>query len=755
MAKLFKKSAGSGFSILLAAVLTGLITIILTENIFFSFSPIEDLKLKFLDDRFDARGKIELPVSSEIIILEINKESYAQIPAPMNRWPWPRNLFAHVLRNLKEAGAKGIGLDIVMSDPDTHSAANDSILFYTIKELGNVVVAGKLDVEREYIFEQLKSKKAKVISSGRHQVITKFAHENYSNLFFGADSSIGIVQVWRDDDGVARRYYPYVFSQITQRKVPSFGFALLNKYYNLPPNFIATKGNNYFSYFGKTIPKYDDYSFLINFYGSNQSEHFKRVPFIDALDDKDFKTTDELELGVDINTFDDPDFGLLKNGVFKDKIVLIGSTMPEDRDIISVSVAQNELQGSNQIFGVFFHANAIQNVIDNNFISVQSISSVGSVSFLLTVFLFILASILKQIKTKHEYLLELLTLVIVASFIYGIYQLSVYFFIHFKIVTPIVNPSIAVIFGYFGSSAFNFYIERKKNVQIKSMFSQYVSGVLVNQLLEDPSKLKLGGEKKALTILFSDIVNFTAFSEDKEPEEVVKIMNYYLTEMTEIILRSNGTLDKYLGDAIMAFWGAPLPLENHAYKACEAAILMTRKIEELAKKESDVKKRINIRVGINTGNAVVGNIGGEKRFDYTVMGDNVNLASRLEGANREYGSQIMISDKTYQMVKDRIVVRMLDHILVKGKQRPTKVYEILGFAGEKEAEEKLKKLEPYLMGYEEYIKKNFNSAMDYFDRAIQLNPNDRPSWTHLERCQYYLENPPEEDWNGVFEFKTK
>ena len=755
MAKLFKKSAGSALSILIAAVITGLLTVLLAENVFFSFSPIDDLKLKFLDYRFDTRGKMEMPESSEIIILEINKESYAQIPSPMNRWPWPRNLFAHVIRNLNKAGAKGIGVDIVMSNSDTHSAENDSILFNAIKEFGNVVVAGKLDVEREYIFEQLKSKRAKVISSGSHKVIKKYAHENYSNIFFGADSSIGIVQVWRDDDGVARRYYPYVYSQITQKKVPSFGFALLNKYFNLPPDFIATKGENYFSYYGRTIPKYDDYSFLINFYGSNQGEHFKRVPFIDALDDKDFKTTDEIDLGVDINTFDDPDFGLLKNEVFKNKIVLIGSTMPEDRDIISVSVAQNELQGSNQIFGVFFHANAIQNVIDNNFISVQSIASVGSVSFLLTVFIFLLSSLLKQIRAKHEYLLELLTLLIVGFFIYGIYQLSVYFFIHHKIITPIVNPSIAVILGYFGSSAYNFYMERKKNVQIKSMFSQYVSGVLVNQLLEDPSKLKLGGEKKELTVLFSDIVNFTTFSEDKEPEEVVKIMNYYLTEMTEIILRNNGTLDKYLGDAIMAFWGAPLPLEDHAFKACEAAILMTRKIEELAKKESDVRKRINIRVGINSGKVVVGNIGGKKRFDYTVMGDNVNLASRLEGANREYGSQIMISDKTYQMVKDRIVVRMLDRILVKGKNRPTKVYEVLGFAGEKEAEEKLKKLEAYLSGYEEYIKKNFNAAMKYFDEAIQLNPNDRPSWTHLERCQYYLENPPEEDWNGVFEFKTK
>lgn len=182
---------------------------------------------------------------------------------------------------------------------------------------------------------------------------------------------------------------------------------------------------------------------------------------------------------------------------------------------------------------------------------------------------------------------------------------------------------------------------------------------------------------------------------------------------------------------------------------------MVRKIEELAAKEMDEGKRISIRVGINSGKVVVGNIGGEKRFDYTVMGDNVNLASRLEGANRTYGSKIMISDSTYQMVKGRIIVRILDSILVKGKHRPTKVYEVLGFAGEKETEEVFKNLEFYRLGYEEYIKKNFEIAIEYFDKSIQLNPDDRPSWTHLERCQYYLEYPPDEDWNGVFEFKTK
>jgi adenylate cyclase len=375
---------------------------------------------------------------------------------------------------------------------------------------------------------------------------------------------------------------------------------------------------------------------------------------------------------------------------------------------------------------------------------------------LLTIFIFLITSTLKQIKSKHGWLLELFNILIVFVFIYLIYLVAAFLFIEYKFVIAVVSPSIGIIFGYLGSAAYTFIIERKKNILIKNMFSQYVSGALVNQLLENPDKLRLGGERKELTILFSDVANFTSFSENKPPETVVSFMNDYLTVMTDIIINNQGTLDKYLGDAIMAFWGAPLPLINHAYIACESAVLMCRQLDKMREvQKSDDKSILDIRIGINTGDVVVGNMGGEKRFDYTVMGDNVNLASRLEGANKEYGTRMMISENTYLQVSDKFLCRTLDTIRVKGKTKPTRVFELIGFKDEKWAEEKMDKLEYFIKGLDEYGKGEFDKALKLFDSSIQNNPEDKPSWTYFERCQYYIDNPPDPDWDGVFEFKSK
>lgn len=747
----FKKNTG----LIFAGIFTALITVLLTQNVIFTIKPLSDLELKFLDNRFDARSEITMHDSSQVVIVDINQDCYDQIPRPYNRWPWPRSIFAHVIKNLNEAGVKAIGLDIVMSDPDGFSTKNDSLLTNVIRKYKNVVVAGKLDIQQENILNRLSN--FKVTSAKRGPLIVKQkTNEDYYNIFYDADSSVGLVEVSYDDDGIARRYYPYAKSLVTKKRIPSFGFALLNKYYGLPKNYVAkTKGDN-FIYGNKIIPKFDNFSFLINFYGNNLQSVFKHVSLIDVLNDKSFKTTDELNIGQDINTWDDPDYGLLYSGIFKNKIVLIGSTMPEDQDLISVSVSQGDQQGSNQIYGVYFHANAIQNVIGGDFLFKESKFSAVLSVVLLSLLVYFMTSFLRMIKSKYNYLLEIINVLLVAGGIYSVYLINLYLFTHNNLVAEIVSPSVAIALGYLGSTAYNFLNERKKNVVIKGMFSQYVSSALVNQLIENPDKLKLGGEKKNLTILFSDIIGFTSFAEKKTPEELVKFMNEYFNAMTEIVLKNNGTLDKYIGDAIMAFWGAPIPLADHAIKACSTAIEMRNTINILREKySSNPNDQIDIRIGVHTGEVVVGNMGSHKRFDYTVMGDNVNLASRLEGASKQYGTRVIISEKTYNYIKDNFVVRLLDSVRVKGKSKPTKIFELIGFIDDTKAEEKINKLKFYLSGLEKYNKKNFGEAYKYFDKSIQQNHDDKPSWTYLERCQFYLENPPAKDWDGVFELKMK
>ena len=747
----FKKNTG----LIFAGIFTALITVLLTQNVIFTIKPLSDLELKFLDNRFDARSEITMHDSSQVVIVDINQDCYDQIPRPYNRWPWPRSIFAHVIKNLNEAGVKAIGLDIVMSDPDGFSTKNDSLLTNVIRKYKNVVVAGKLDIQQENILNRLSN--FKVTSAKRGPLIVKQkTNEDYYNIFYDADSSVGLVEVSYDDDGIARRYYPYAKSLVTKKRIPSFGFALLDKYYGLPKNYVAkTKGDN-FIYGNKIIPKFDNFSFLINFYGNNLQSVFKHVSLIDVLNDKSFKTTDELNIGQDINTWDDSDYGLLYSGIFKNKIVLIGSTMPEDQDLISVSVSQGDQQGSNQIYGVYFHANAIQNVIGGDFLFKESKFSAVLSVVLLSLLVYFMTSFLRMIKSKYNYLLEIINVLLVAGGIYSVYLINLYLFTHNNLVAEIVSPSVAIALGYLGSTAYNFLNERKKNVVIKGMFSQYVSSALVNQLIENPDKLKLGGEKKNLTILFSDIIGFTSFAEKKTPEELVKFMNEYFNAMTEIVLKNNGTLDKYIGDAIMAFWGAPIPLADHAIKACSTAIEMRNTINILREKySSNPNDQIDIRIGVHTGEVVVGNMGSHKRFDYTVMGDNVNLASRLEGASKQYGTRVIISEKTYNYIKDNFVVRLLDSVRVKGKSKPTKIFELIGFIDDTKAEEKINKLKFYLSGLEKYNKKNFGEAYKYFDKSIQQNHDDKPSWTYLERCQFYLENPPAKDWDGVFELKMK
>ncbi|MCX7797275.1 MAG: adenylate/guanylate cyclase domain-containing protein [Melioribacter sp.] len=717
-----------------------ILTILFTQDYLLPITPLKEIELKLIDRRFAERGQVNLGDSSHVIILEITQDAYDQIPPPYNRWPWPRFIFAKVIENLNQAGVKAIGIDINFTSNDQFSPLNDSLMKETIKKYRNVVLSGKIDIEREKLFEEGKS-------------YIKKLNENFDNVFFNADSSIGIVQVPADNDGVFRRYLPFVKSNVANKLVPSFGFALLNKYYNLPKFYTAKKLENYFLLADKKIPQYDKNSILINFYGPSRT--FPHVKLIDVLDDKGFKTVDELEISEDINTWDNPDGGWLYSNRFKDKIVIIGSTMPEDRDILPVSFTKGKQKGDNLIYGVEFHANIVENIIRNDFLYKQSNLSELLMIIFLCFYSFLVTSVIRKLKLHIGLLLELLNVIIILLSIYLIYRVSVYYFIQHKVVTVIVSPSLAIILGYFSSTAYHFLRERQQNVLIKGMFSHYVSKAVVNELISNPEKLRLGGEKKVLTVMFSDIANFTTFAEKKQPEELVSFINQFLNEMSEIIIANDGTLDKYLGDAVMAFWGAPIEVKDHAYKACLTALQMQTRLTQLREIwTSKNEASIHIRIGINTGEVIVGNIGGKKRFDYTVLGDNVNLASRLEGANKEYGTSIMISESTYELVKDKFLVRYLDLVRVKGKTKPTAIYELISTIGDEKAEEAIETMDYYFQGIELYRHRNFEPALDYFKRSYE-KLKDYPSKVYMNRCEFYLNNPPDENWDGVFELKTK
>jgi len=297
--------------------------------------------------------------------------------------------------------------------------------------------------------------------------------------------------------------------------------------------------------------------------------------------------------------------------------------------------------------------------------------------------------------------------------------------------------------------------EIKQKQTVETVFSKYLPASVIDQLVKEPGRLKLGGEQKELTALFTDIEGFTALSEKYSAEKLVNFLNTYLTEMTEILFKHEGTLDKYDGDAIKTFFGAPLYFPDHAKRACWAAIEMQERLGKLRKQwKKSGRPELYMRVGINTGSMVVGNMGSKNRMNYGINGDSVNLAARLEAANKEYGTFSLISESTYQQAKNHIEVRELETIRVVGRMSPVKVYELLGKAGS--IDQAILEILPfYIKGLNNYKKRNWENAIHFFEQALTVNPTDGPSRTFRNRSLRFKLNPPPEIWDGVYRLPTK
>jgi adenylate cyclase len=301
------------------------------------------------------------------------------------------------------------------------------------------------------------------------------------------------------------------------------------------------------------------------------------------------------------------------------------------------------------------------------------------------------------------------------------------------------------------STLTNYIRQRTRAKDTKDMFSRFVAADVVQYMLENPELVKPGGQKVELTIFFSDVAGFTSISEALTPEELVVLLNEYLGAMTDLLFEYGGTLDKFIGDAVMAFWNYPKNQSDHALRACRCALAMQRKITELQK---DWAKRglpkVSARAGLNSADVVIGYMGSMKaQMNFTCMGDGVNLASRLEGANKEYGTAMMVSDATYQQVKHAITGRFLDFLAVKGKKEPVKVYELVSEKGQEPFEfDELHKM--YDHAIDLHLERKWNEAIETFEKILTRWPNDGPSKTYLKRCQEYIHNPPPEGWDGRY-----
>jgi adenylate cyclase len=700
-----KKLSVLGVSVIILLVFLIALTIRIIPAIY-------TLELKTIDWRFSWRGKISVE-ESPIVLVTIDDQSFESLPS---RWPWPREYYAHVVENLIKAEAKVIGIDVILDVADRDNVESDQRLANVIKESGKVVLAGKITYE----------------------------HRNYpyltppAKIFQETNSDWGIVSSLRDQDGIIRQYLTTVYYQ--DSLLPSFGLQVIRKYLDLPEDVPIAASRNTVTMSPIRIPLTEEGLMRICFAGPAFT--FPNYSFETVIDDEQFDLGD-----FDLNYFTED---ILPDKIFKDKIVLVGSTVDELHDNFPTPFFEyKDRKGKNrkvEMPGVEIHANAIWTILNNYYF--KEIPNHLSIFIILLLIIFIYVLVLR-LSTGWSIVFGFIIL-------FGYNVGMFYLFSNSRWIVEIVSPSIAIVLSFVASNLHQYVITQREKKMIIGAFERFVPQKVVKELLANPEKLQLGGEERFLSVLFLDLADFTSVSEKLKPSELVNLINAYLTEMTDIVLKYDGIIDKFEGDAIMAEFGAPVYFEDHAIKACYSALEMQEKLAKLnLSRYKKIVTKLSCRIGINSGDMIVGNMGSKNVFDYTVMGDAVNLASRLEGANKLYKTNIMISEDTYNLVKDVIISRPLDLIRVKGREKPVRVMEVISRKDAKIRENVKSMLPIFVNGVRYYHLRDWKKSRECFEYCKRIVPEDGPSQIYFNRIEEYSQNPPPEDWDGVFTMQTK
>lgn len=488
----------------------------------------------------------------------------------------------------------------------------------------------------------------------------------------------------------------------------------------------------------ETVPTDGQGRLLINYAGPQKM--FPYLSFADLLSDSNTLTIQERVFDPEEKDWVIKEIQVPRKEFLKGKYLLVGATA---LGIFDLRVTPFEKK---TYPGLETHANVLANLLERNFLRPLEDERSQMPFFLLL------------LGVSHTLLLSQLGamggMAVTVGLIAGILGIDKYSLFDQGLVVTVVWPLLLVLFNYLILTTYRYLTEERGKKELRATFQKYVSPSIVEEILSDPKNIELGGKKMELTVFFSDVRGFTTISEKLDPHALTQLLNEYLTPMTEIIFNNQGTLDKYMGDAIMAFFGAPIPYEKHAHFACRAALQSLEKLLELQK---DFAARglpqIDIGIGLNTGEVSAGNMGSQTVRSYTVMGDAVNLASRLEGINKQYGTRIIISEFTHEQVKEDFTCREIDWVRVKGKTKPVKIFELLKegpLTGNSATH-----LEVYNAAYIHYRNQSWLEAQELFSKALDLNPLDEVSRLFLSRCANYIDSPPDTGWDGVFEMKTK
>ena len=717
---------------------------------------LDIMELKTIDLRFKSRGNLE--TGSNIVLAVIDEKSIVK----EGKWIWPRSKMADLVNKLSEKGARVIAFDIGFFEPDAKrvvqviknieskaknldiqnktfdsylgnlksNSDNDKLLADAISDSKARVVLGyffHMDPAESGHFDKKTIRiHKKNIRGSRYKFIRYSSGDAYNaplievnmpqpniETISKATKYSGYFNMIPDPDGVVR-WMPAVLRFDDNLYAP-LSLITAGVYLNKPLSFKMAEYGVESLQLGKTAIPTDAFGrVLINYRGGEKT--FPHIPVTDILKDN------------------------ISENALKDKIVLVGAT--------AIGIYDLRVTPFENIFpGLEIHANFVDSILSNDFLFYPAWAPLFDITAI------IVAGLLLGIALPRTGVitgaLSMLTLFT------GYILLCQYMFSEKGYILNLVYPLLVTVLVYVSITAYKYLVEAKQKRFVKSAFSTYLAPSVVKQIIDSPEKLILGGEQRVITAFFSDVQGFTSISESLTPHELVELLNEFLTEMTDIILNNEGTVDKFEGDAIIAFFGAPNYLDNQAEVACKSCIEMQKRLAALRTKWKELNKpELKMRIGLCTGSAVVGNMGSKNRMDYTMMGDTVNTAARLEGVNKIYGIYTLISETTYESGGKGFLTREIDSIKVVGKKEPVSIYELIGFPDD--YNEKMQKIIGlYSKGLNAYRNKNWEKAIAFFNDVLGVAPDDGPSTTMLARCKELILNPPEKDWDGSFTMKTK
>src|SRR5882672_1045780 len=655
----------------------------------------------------------------EIGIVAITDESLKWMEDESKKsWPWPREVFGFMFRACAMGQARAILFDL-FTHLDKDQFATEGNWAEDIRKgppsfLATPFSNRSIDSadKRKDLEALLKKYEIGVDADGSVEIPAPYASVQLPQPAIAeAVTGVSDVSTPRDVDGIIRKYGLLV--RFRGRCYPSFALAGLMAREKVKSvqirNRVLTVGR-------VSVPVERDASIGLRFYPTFTATPASAV--IGGL----WSIEDEKK----VTTFDP--------ARVKDRIMIIGTTAAALFDFKASPVGE--------VAGMEMHATAIRNILEREYLREAPLAE----SLLITVALALATALLTRYSSAAVGGAASIGLLLAYT------GASVAIFANHWIV-DLVTPLVAIVFSYAAASAVNFLYEGRQRLRIKRDFQSYVSPKVVEKILANPDALSLKGERKTLTMFFMDFAGFTSMSELLDPLELVALISEYHNEAAEEIFRTEGTIDQYMGDAIMAFWNDPIAQEDHPLRACMTAIAAQKRLRQMAVK---MKERglpeMRARIGLNTGMATVGNMGAKHQVGYTVIGDEVNLASRLEGVNKEFGTEIIVSEATRVPAGDRIDVRELALIKVKGKKVPVRIFELIGLKGEAPPD-RLERAKKFEEAFAEFRARRFSKAWEMF---LSLNQKgDRPSEVYVSLCERYMSEPPPADWDGSYQMEHK